>query len=104
MEKKLFHTVFFQLKESSEKKVAEFVEDCKTYLSSHPGLLSIHVGRRAEEHERDVNMTDYHVSIHLIFGDKKSHDQYQTAEKHNEFVEKNRDNWAEVKVYDSWAV
>lgn len=101
---KLFHTVFFELKDSSEAAVGAFIEDCKTYLAPNPGILSFSVGRRVEDHLRDVNVLDFHVSLHILFESKKHHDNYQLAADHNTFVERNKDNWAAVRVYDSYVV
>lgn len=100
----LFHTVFFELKDSSDSAVKVFIEDCNTYLSREPGILSFSVGRRVEDHIRDVNVMDFHMSLHILFDSKPHHDDYQISADHNTFVERNKDNWAAVRVYDSYVV
>ena len=98
----LFHSVFFQLKDSSESATAAFLDDCRTYLSCLPGILLFRTGQIVEEHKREVNMRDFHISLHIVFENKKYHDAYQTAEKHNVFVDRNKDNWGTVRVYDTY--
>lgn len=98
----IFHSVFFELKDSSEAAVENFLAECRTYLKEQPGILSFHLGRMVEEHVREVNMRDFHVSLHIIFESKKHHDDYQSSEKHNIFVDRNSGNWGTVRVYDSY--
>jgi len=98
----LFHSVFFQLKDSSESATEAFINDCRTYLKDQPGILSFHTGRIVEEHQRDVNMRDFHVSLHIIFESRQHHDDYQSSEKHNIFVGRNKNNWGTVRVYDAY--
>jgi len=33
--------------------------------------------------------------------DKVAHDNYQTVERHKQFVKENNRNWAKVRVFDS---
>jgi len=96
----LFHSVFFQLKDSSESAIEAFINDCRTYLRDHPGILSFHIGRIVEDYQRDVSMRDFHVSLHIIFENKQSHDNYQISNKHTIFVERNKDSWSKVRDYD----
>ena len=100
----LFHTVFFELNDSSEPAIVAFIEDCNAYLAGSPGILSFSVGRRVEDHLRDVNVLDFHVSLHILFESKSHHDDYQLSADHNTFVSRNKDRWAAVRVYDSYAV
>jgi hypothetical protein len=37
----------------------------------------------------------------VIFKDRASHDAYQTAPKHLQFIEENKPTWAKVRVFDS---
>lgn len=99
---KLFHSVFFQLKDSSDSACEAFIKDCRTYLSGQNGVLSFHAARIVEEHQREVNMRDFHVSIHIIFESKQHHDDYQGCDDHNVFVDRNKDNWGTVRVYDAY--
>ena len=48
----------------------------------------------------DLNKT-FDVALHLVFADQGAHDTYQAAPRHERFVEENRANWAQVRVFDS---
>jgi len=43
----------------------------------------------------------FQVSLHIVFADRRSHDAYQTAPRHMEFVARNKANWNTVRVFDS---
>ncbi len=96
------HNVFFTLKDASDTAVEALIEDCYTYLKDLPGVIYFSAGRLVSEHKRDVNITDFHVGLHVVFAGKPSHDQYQDAEKHNIFIDRNKANWAKVRVFDTY--
>lgn len=97
---RLAHHVFFTLKDKSSAAVTSLVEDCQKYLDDHDGVVDFSVGRRDEELDREVNVK-FDVSLHVIFRDRATHDAYQTAPRHLEFIERQKDNWAQVQVCDS---
>jgi hypothetical protein len=37
----------------------------------------------------------------MVFADSSSHDAYQAAPRHMEFVARHSSNWARVRVFDS---
>ncbi len=100
--KNLAHNVFFTLKDESDKAIENLIDECYTYLEDLPGIINFSAGRIAPENNREVNVTDFHVGLHVIFSDKSYHDQYQDVEKHNTFVDRNKDNWAQVRVFDTY--
>ena len=103
MEKqKLAHNVFFTLKDSSDKAVDALIKDCYDYLKDNPGILYFSAGCLVEEHSREVNVKDFHVGLHVVFEDKSYHDKYQAAENHIIFVDRNKDNWAKARVFDTY--
>ena len=101
-EKNLTHNVFFTLKDASDKAIENLIEECYTYLEDLPGIINFSAGRIVSENNREVNVADFHVGLHVIFSDKSYHDQYQDAEKHNIFVDRNRSNWTQVRVFDTY--
>lgn len=101
---KLAHNVFFTLKDDSDAAVRTLIEDCFTYLREHTGVLFFSAGRLVSEHRRDVNDREFEVGLHIIFTNKKAHDDYQAAPKHQEFIERNRENWAKVRVFDTYVM
>jgi len=101
-ENNLAHNVFFTLKDSSEASVEKLVEECYTYLKDAPGVIAFYAGPIVAENKRGVNITDFQVGLHLVFSNIEYHDQYQVSEKHNVFIDRNKDNWAKVRVFDTY--
>ncbi len=97
---RLAHHVFFTLKDRSDDAVQTLLAECKKYLDDHDGLVDFAVGARDRELDREVNQ-DFDVSLHCVFQDRASHDAYQTADRHLQFIEANKQTWAEVRVFDS---
>lgn len=97
----LAHIVFFTLKDGSPEACRRLVESCHKYLTGHPGTVHYSAGTRAEEYQRDVNDRDYHVGLHLVFESRQAHDQYQAAQRHQQFIAENKDTWAQVRVFDT---
>ena len=102
MEEQLFaHNVYFSLKDDSETAKKRLVAACKTYLSKHPGTVFFAAGTLAEECDRPVNDRDFDVGLHVVFTNRDAHDEYQQAAQHRKFIEENKDNWKQVRVFDS---
>ena len=101
-ERMVSHDVFFSLNDSSPEAKQELIAACKKYLSKHPGVVHFAVGPIADEMNRDVNDRKFDVALHVVFKNKAFHDQYQTAAQHLEFIKENKDNWAKVRVFDSY--
>ena len=98
----LSHMVYFKLKDSSDEAVGKLVAGCKEFLSDHEGTVHFSVGVRGKEFERDVNDKDFEVALNLVFRNKAAHDKYSTHPRHMKFIEKFQDNWAKVRVFDSY--
>ena len=98
---RLAHHVFFTLHDNSPGKVSELVAACKKYLDNHPGLDSFAVGTLNQDLARPVNDRAYDVSLHVVFVDRAAHDDYQVAPRHNQFIEEQKPNWKQVRVFDS---
>ncbi|MDB4749763.1 Dabb family protein [Rubripirellula sp.] len=96
----LAHHVYFTLKDRSDEAVQTLLDACNKYLDNHEGLVGFSIGTRDRELDREVNQ-DFDVSLHCIFADRAAHDVYQTAERHLQFIEENKDSWAGVRVLDS---
>ena len=95
------HTVFFALNDKSDTAIEQFIADSKQYLAVNPGINSFACGVREADLDRKVNDRDFDVSLHVIFDNKETHDAYQVSPSHNEFVARNKDNWAAVRVFDT---
>jgi hypothetical protein len=99
----LAHNVYFTLKDSSDAAIARLVQACHKYLKNHPGVVFYAAGTLVPDLARPVNDRSFHVALHVIFDGKPAHDAYQTAPEHLMFIEENRDNWQQVRVFDSYA-
>ena len=99
----LAHMVYFTLKDNSADAKEKLVAACKKYLSKHPGEVFFAAGTLAEDLNRPVNDRDFDVALHIVFQDRKAHDQYQDAPRHQQFIDENKDNWKKVRVFDSLA-
>ncbi len=95
------HNVYFALNDNSAAARAELVADCYTYLKDHPGVTFFAAGTLIAEHDRDVNIRDWDVGLHVVFADKEHHDLYQKAADHQRFIDRNKDNWKTVRVFDT---
>jgi hypothetical protein len=101
-EKMLSHDVFFSLKDRSPEARDKLIAACKKYLSGHPGTIWFAAGPLGEEFQRDVNDRDFDVALHIVFKNKAAHDEYSKAERHQKFIEETKDDWAKVRVFDSY--
>jgi hypothetical protein len=97
----LVHNVYFTLKDKSPAAKQALLRACRTYLTNHSGTLFFGCGMVEEGLDRPVNVRDFDVALHLVFDSRASHDAYQAAPRHVQFVEENRANWAQVRVFDS---
>lgn len=95
------HNVYISLNDSSEKMVNQFVSDSNLYLAGIKGIRSFSCGTLEQSLQRGVNDRNFDVSVHILFDSKEAHDAYQLSTPHEEFVDRNEGNWAEVRVFDS---
>jgi len=98
----LAHMVYFKLNDGSGANKAKLVAACKAFLSGHAGSVSFATGTLAGDLNREVNDRDFDVSLHIVFVNKEAHDKYQQHPKHLKFIEENKENWAKVRVFDSY--
>ncbi len=97
----LGHMVYFTLKDSSDAAIQGLIDSCKEHLSGHPGTVFFAAGTRVPDLERPVNDKDFHVALQVVFKSREAQDNYQVHDRHEKFIELNRDNWATVRVFDS---
>jgi hypothetical protein len=99
----LVHNVYFSLIDASEGARRRLVEACRKYLPGHEGIVFFACGTLADDLRREVNVVDFDVALHIIFRDQAAHDVYQESAPHHQFIEENRANWKQVRVFDSVA-
>lgn len=97
----LAHNVYFTLKDNSPQARQHLVEACKKYLTVQPGIVYFACGVLEPELARDVNVRDFDVGLHIVFADRASHDAYQDDPTHIRFIEENKANWTQVRVFDT---
>ena len=95
------HMVYFQLKDASAAERDKLVAACKKYLDGHEGTVYFSAGTLAEDFKREVNVRDWDVALHLVFKDRAAHDRYQEHPRHLQFIEENKANWKQVRVFDA---
>jgi len=100
-DKQLTHCVFFTLKDNSAENCQSLIDDCHTYLTRPDGVVSLHAGVRAQELDREVNDTVFDVSLIVAFENRQAHDIYQDHAEHITFIERNKDSWQSVRVFDA---
>ena len=101
-EGKLAHMVFFTLKDKSNGAKEKLVSSCRKYLADHEGVLHFSVGTIAEDVKEPVSDRDFDVALHLIFRDKEAGANYLKSDRHQQFVEANKETFAKVRVFDSY--
>lgn len=94
------HVVFFRLKDRSQSSRIDFTKQCHQYLTGHPGTLYFSAAIQSDN-DRPVNDRDFDVALHLIFENRQAHDDYQIAERHDQFIQENSEKWESVRVFDS---
>jgi hypothetical protein len=99
---KLAHIVYFTLKDSSPSAIEALVAACDKYLSGHPGTIYYSAGSLVPDLTREVNQRDWDVALHVVFDSRASHDAYQTAPRHQQFIDENKPTWAKVRVFDAY--
>ena len=97
----LTHSVFFTLSDSSEEKIQQLVDDAYKYLTTGEGVVSLHAGPRIADLDREVNDDQFHVALIVIFESREAHDVYQELPDHLTFIERNKGNWAGIRVFDA---
>lgn len=97
----LSHDVFFTLKDSSPGACQALVDACHRHLGGIDGIAFFTAGTREISSARDVNDDAFHVALHVVFPDQATHDAYQTAPTHADFIAACEDNWEQVRVFDS---
>ncbi|MFC3199766.1 Dabb family protein [Parapedobacter deserti] len=96
------HYVLFWLNDGlSEQEIndfANFFEELKTI----PGIKSLHYGRAAQTHQRDVVDNSFTYNLLVYFDTMDDIDTYETHPIHLEAIEKYSKFWNKVVVHDSW--
>jgi hypothetical protein len=97
----LAHLVYFTLQDASDAARERLIAACHEQLSGHDGTVFFAVGPRELDLQRPVNDCDFDVALHVVFQDRAAHDRYQQHPRHLQFIEENKANWKQVRVFDA---
>jgi len=97
----LAHAVYFTLQDDSDAAKEKLVAACHKDLSDHDGTVFYAAGALEPDLDRPVNDRDFDVSLYVVFTDRAAHDAYQQNPRHLQFIEENKSNWKQVRVFDS---
>ena len=97
----LIHTVIFWLKNDlSEDQKNIFKNEVKA-LGEISSDDDFHLGTPAPTPKRPVVEDSYDFAITVVLKDMAAHDDYQTDPIHLEFIEKCKEMWERVVIYDA---
>jgi hypothetical protein len=97
----LIHTVIFWLKKDlTEDQKVEFTNEVKT-LGEISSVESFHLGTPAPTPKRPVIEDSYDYAITVVLKDMDAHDDYQVDPIHLDFIDKCKDMWERVVIYDA---
>jgi hypothetical protein len=94
------HTVYFWLKPGTPDAARDqLVRDCRDYLAKIPTVKHLWAGVPAMT-PREVVDNSYGVGLTVALPDVAGHDVYQKHDLHVQFIERNKQHWARVQIYD----
>ena len=97
----LIHSVFFWLKpELTAAQRADFRRGVES-LAAIQAIEKVYVGAPAATAQRSIIDHSYTVALTVVCRDVAAHDAYQVAPDHLKFIEENKPNWKQVRVFDS---
>jgi len=97
----LGHNVYFTLNDDTAANRQALIDACQEYLTGHPGVAFFCVGTLVDDLNRPVNDQEFQVGLHVFFDSREAHDTYQVSQRHVQFIEQNKANWKQVRVFDS---
>ncbi|HYE17188.1 MAG TPA: Dabb family protein [Tepidisphaeraceae bacterium] len=94
------HTVYFWLKPGTPDAARDqLVRECRDYLGKIESVRHLWAGVPAMT-PREVVDNSYGVGLTVVLDDSAGHDHYQVAPLHKEFIERNKQHWERVQIYD----
>jgi len=96
------HYVLFWLNEGlSEQEIKDFAGFFEE-LKAIPTIKSLHYGRAASTHDRDVVDNSFTYNLLVYFDSMEDINTYETHPIHLAAIEKYSKFWNKVVVHDSW--
>jgi hypothetical protein len=97
----IVHNVFFKLKDASSETIATLIADSHSFISEIPDIRFYAVSQRLEEMQRPANDQDFHVNLCVVLESREALDVYAFHPAHKSYIEKHKDNWETLRVFDS---
>lgn len=95
------HTVIFYIKKDAPDDAAsQVIRDCHDLLEGIPSVRKLWAGRPAKKATPKVAVTDYQVGLMITFDNAKGLESYLVHPMHLEFVDRHKDSFEKVLVYD----
>lgn len=94
-------SVFFTLNDTAEDTINGFVADMNSMIGTIDGIASFAAGVDDASATGDANDHDYHAAMSIVFESQEAYKAYQSNDSHMAFIEKNKDIWANVRVFDT---
>ncbi len=94
------HDVYFSLKDASDARRKSLIADSHRLLAPIDGITFYAAGTLVDM-GRDVNDRDFDVALHVVFEDMAALQKYLVDPRHVEFLDRNKENWARVRVFDA---
>ena len=97
----LIHTVYFWLKsELTDEQRKTFLEEGVNSLKNIESTTAVYTGVPAST-DRPVIDRSYDVGLTVVLEDMAAHDAYQEDQIHLDFIERFKDYWIKVQIYDA---
>ncbi len=96
----LGHHVYFSLHDCSPHAADTLIASAQTLLSNHEGIVFFAAGGRTPDLNRDVNDQQFDVALQIVFRNRTAHDAYQNSPMHHQFIDENKANWKQIRVFD----
>lgn len=97
----LIHTVYFWLKRDlTDEQRKTFLEEGVNSLKNIDSTTAVYTGVPAAT-DRPVIDRSYDVGLTVVLEDMAAHDAYQEDQIHLDFIERFKDYWIKVQIYDA---
>jgi hypothetical protein len=96
----LGHYVYFSLHDNSPAAIVSLMTSAEELLAAHEGIVFFAVGSRTPNLDREVNDQKFDVALQIVFSNRLAHDTYQESSQHHRFINDNKSNWGQIRVFD----
>jgi hypothetical protein len=98
------HAVLIWFDDSDDKNLLKsFEEDCADFINKSEFIVSYHLGKPASTN-RPIIDNSYTYCLIVTFESEEDQEKYQEEMVHKEFVEKYKEHWSKLLIYDSISI